>query len=217
MPTRNHPKLMEYFLDSVASSLEKYEVDLYIYDTSDNELTKNVVDSYLNKNIKYTLDLDYSDKTTDLKILNGFSYLSSRYSYVWLCGDGYVPNLNYVMPQIAKYLDLNYHLIHFIDDEYSKTQESIELNAIELFKNYGWHLTLYGASIISLELIQELNLQILYEQFKNSGFYYWYLIFFALSQKNEKTVTVPQTETFTGNPYKKTNSSYSANGFARFW
>ena len=71
--------------------------------------------------------------------------------------------------------------------------------------------------MISLELIQELNLQILYEQFKNSGFYYWYLIFFALSQKNEKTVTVPQTETFTGNPYKKTNSSYSANGFARFW
>ena len=216
VPTRNNPELISYFIKTVNNDLKQYNVDLYFYDTSSDLKTRSIVEYYSSKNIYYFLDHKYSDVTTDLKIVNGFTYLMNKYSYIWLCGDGYVPIIGDVIPKIRPYLESDYDLIHFIEKKYIDNKEYILLNNIDFFKTCGWNVPLYGATILSSNLMKNIDFSLIYKDFKNSGFLYFHAIFASLDTTN-KIAAINRVDTFITNPYKKTSTSYRPKSFSKFW
>lgn len=216
IPTRNNPTLIDFFLKTIENDVVKYQIYIYIYDTSDNNSTKEVVEKYDNLSIIYHFNEEYPDKTTDLKIIETFEKIQNQYDYIWLCGDGYVPILENSIPFIEKSINSKCDVIHFVEKDDINDRKSIAMKYLEYFGEYGWHTTLYGATIVSTDLFKEVN-WFNFQNYRNTGFLYWYVLLDVLSKKNGSVFVVPRENTYIPNPYKKINSSYRPNGFARFW
>lgn len=218
IPTRNHPDLMNYFFQETESGLSKFDIDLFIYDTSEDNATSQEVKQLNNPNIKYYRNDQYSDTTTDLKIVEGFDILMDDYEYIWLCGDGYVPVLEEVIPKILKYMENSYNVIHFIPAKYIEGKKSFDMDKIDFFRYCGWYTPYFGTTIISSTLFNNSDLKALYNKMNNSGFIFWFALHDALAKlENEKIIALDCESTYTNNPEKKTSSAANSGRFTKFW
>ena len=92
IPTKDHPEYMQYYLSRVLPDAEKNHVDIWVYESSEDDLTKQIVEKkkkegYQNVFYKrYPPEIAYWKKLKDI-------YVGSGYEYVWLCGDGLVIEL----------------------------------------------------------------------------------------------------------------------------
>ncbi len=89
IPTKGHPKYIQYYLSSILPDAKKYNIDVGIYDSSSTDDTQKIVEKskgggYTNLFYKkYPEDIPYWKKLKDI-------FIGSGYEYVWLCGDGVV-------------------------------------------------------------------------------------------------------------------------------
>ena len=215
IPTRNHPDLMQFYLEQTVDAAKELSVDIWIDDTSDNDDTAKIAAKYDCSSVFYSHQREYPDKTTDLKVKNGFQKLMDQYDYIWLCGDGYVPELSKVMPLIAQYIESETSMIHFIDKIHM--DNSLEMDALFFFRTYGWYVTYYGATIVSSALMRNVDFDEQYEKWRNSGFLFWSCVFTALAEQYKTITVLDSSITYINNPFKNSNSSFRPNGFARFW
>ena len=86
MPTCGHPNVIEDVLQHCAEVYKRYALDVYFYDSSKDEETKKVIESYQTKgydNLYYIAvnsELSVIDKFEDIYLLKG---IQKKYKYMW--------------------------------------------------------------------------------------------------------------------------------------
>ncbi len=111
IPTCNRADSIEYLLSVVAFSYRRYGIDLIVYDSSDNDKTKKIVEEYQRNGyfgIKYT---KYNGKfdgfSLDHKLINAYREFSNQYDYLWLCRDGLIPVIDNIREKFVFYKEMN--------------------------------------------------------------------------------------------------------------
>lgn len=160
IPTFNRPEILYKNLLFQMPDLVKHEIGVYISDDSTNNDTEKVVKklSAEYSNIYY---LKNSPSLGHDKNLVSTLQLPST-NYVWLLGD----SMTIKSGSIEKILDIikinspaiigiNHQNRIIINDELFKSGLKTELQNI--FVNFGWHLTLTGATIYSKDVITAIH------------------------------------------------------------
>ncbi len=97
--THNHPDIVKEILDRCLKTYVDYGVDICIYDDSDDDATKHVVENYIHEgalNLFY-IDIDIA-KNGDHKyylVMQGYG-LPKNYDYIWICKDRVCFDSSYV-------------------------------------------------------------------------------------------------------------------------
>lgn len=155
IPTYNRPDIIEEFLHSYMSVYQKLNIDVYIYDSSSDDDTKEVVAEYipLYDNLNY-VRMD-SDIHSNMKVYDIYQHYQKEktYEYLWVASDALrwtEDVMQEIMVQLQKsqydILIINHH-----DVEHIGTREYTDKN--ELFLDVSWHMTLYGAAIVRMETL----------------------------------------------------------------
>lgn len=133
IPTCNRPKAIQYLLNYAAVLYRRYAIDVIIYDSSDNDETKSIVEDMRDNgyyNVIYKrYEGIYDGFSLDHKIISAYSEFSDEYDYLWLCRDGLIPVVDEIIEKIRYYAKQKVGCI--IVDTKSRTQN------IEIEKEYS--------------------------------------------------------------------------------
>lgn len=222
VPTMNRPECIETLLEDMHVDLVKYDVDLWIYDTSPEKDTEDVYNSYKQRhkaeNIIYKRINNYPDKTTDYKVVTAIRELWDRYEYLWLSGDGICIKLDNVMELLVGSFNNFVDIVHFDNKKNSKTEIITKYtDVLQFFKNHATLLTRYSTTIVSSRLAKKINWDSLANKYRNTGFLYWSGIFHELSagKYNIVVFNIPYMQI---NAKRKDNAGFTVSGnYMKFW
>ena len=150
IPTKDHPRYIQFYLSKVLDVAREYGIDLHIYDSSETNLTENIIYKRIESGYsnlyyhRYDAGLAPEKKIKDI-------FVGSGYEYVWLCGDGVVLDLENILPFVIREMKQNRDLIAFncIDGKGRYTQYD---DPIKLILEQWVSIALYGGTIYKGEL-----------------------------------------------------------------
>ena len=88
VPTYNRSKDIEYFIEQESFALGYEDVDLLIYDSSENEDTEQVVGKYLDDGFRNLIYIKYPSKMpSNEKFFRIYMELGEQYDYIWMIHD----------------------------------------------------------------------------------------------------------------------------------
>lgn len=154
VPTYNRPDVIQELMAKGLSIFQEYEIDIYIYDSSEGTETEKIVEE--NKNIYSNLSYIRVDSSvhSNMKVYNIYRHYQhvALYKYIWICAD-YIRWSEAVIKAVCENLDKEYDMliVNHHDVENIGTREYDDKN--ELFVDCAWHMTLYGATIIKIETV----------------------------------------------------------------
>ena len=144
IPTYNRPGILSLKLWREAEYYNKFDIDVYVFDSSTDNLTQSVTENPYSKiNNLYYVRID-SAIHSNLKAY----MVEGDYSYVWLCSDSVTWNGS-VFEEVEKsisndrydFLILNYKDIDILGNrEYN--------NKDTFFQDCCWFMTLFGGTIV---------------------------------------------------------------------
>lgn len=198
LPTYRSIDCVSYFLECTIRPCRKYGIDIYIADSS----TDDVIEKYVNtidntilvsqkdneitnsgSNIYYTRWTEPKDiqantvyekySNPDLKVFESMKRIKADYDYIWLTGDNCVLNIEDLIDDIHRYAAEKYDIIHFSNGKEMEFGKEIEYDdAKKLYVNDIWHMTAYGATLINTKLIDYICSPKMLEKYLGSGFLY---------------------------------------------
>lgn len=146
IPTKNRPEYINYYLQSV---LPKMNLDcaIYIYDSSENNLTRNVILKYASyKNLYYKkLDCKTEINSKTYKCLQ----CEIKSEYLWLCSDKIVIDpliINHISRAVSKH---SYSIIVVSNRDKKNLKNKVYYDKKLLFNDCAWDMTLYGSTILN--------------------------------------------------------------------
>lgn len=149
--TRNHPELIEYYINYVSEMFLEKNIGLYIYDGSDNEETKSIMEKY---------DFDFihyhycPNKSIGERIIMGIN--DSDANYICYGGDGQLPNLPYIN-RLFEILDKDYALINLSYRDKKGIVQKEYNDITDMFKDNCWDMTLGGSVFLKKDLYKNIN------------------------------------------------------------
>lgn len=151
IPTKDHAKYIQYLLAKVLPQAKKYNIDIYIYDSSVDDETEKIVQGRITQGYN---NLYYRRYNEDLLLEEKLEYIfvDSGYQYVWLCGDGVVINLEKDIDIVEREIGLNRDLIIFGNMLENGSRYTEYDDAIQLLRDCWAPVTYYGASIVRGDL-----------------------------------------------------------------
>lgn len=197
IPTYNHPTYIQYIIDNCIKTYVGNIFNFEIHDSSCNSDTEQIVlkaNRDLNKKIKY---VRYNSNISgDLKSYNALCKVQT--SHMFLMGDGIAPDFNKYENFLLEFNYSNIDLLGVFPSFFkylSKIKRNCPDNDIvysnskltEFFEFYFYIFTLYGASIVSKKLFDDVVKNSLFEKYKFQNrfcYAYIYSIFDELSRKN---------------------------------
>lgn len=148
IPTYNRDKAIERVLEEEIKIMKKYQIDIIIFDSSENERTKKKVQNYYAKKYKNLFYYKFAkDIPSNIKVYKIFKMMAETdYEYIWLIHDHTVCNENAVR-NILYYLNENidFYVLDMQADDYG----CLIFDDITDFLYEGaWRLNSFGASIV---------------------------------------------------------------------
>ena len=143
--TYNRPEIVDIFLKKEIEMLYKAEIDLIIYDSSELQSTKEIIDKYNKYNNLYYKKIN-SKISSNKKFFEVASDIDGKYEYVWISHDHTVfnePALKYIMHCLLKKPDFVY-----IRKQCSGYKCIIENDLNEFALKAAWQLGRFGSAII---------------------------------------------------------------------
>lgn len=189
IPTYNRNDAVDYYLKKKLDYFRSIKFDVVIYDSSRNDLTKNVVEKYIRQGYSCLKYVHYKDPEDDLygntKVRDALLKCADDYEYVWLCGDTAILLLDEYEDQVFDLLEKKYDVIHIYKNELGLSSE-VDLDYRLFFKNFFWSMTHWCAFILSRRLIKDME-KWMTEclEMKNTGVIV-YAVFKALAYGNYK-------------------------------
>jgi len=182
IPTYNRPDIIEELLKKSMETYSKFNFDLYIYDSSDNNKTQLITNEWQVKfyNLYYvSIDPEMHSNIKVYKIFQQYG-LRNKYDYIWVCGDAIRWSIK-VVQKIADSINNNYDIIslNYRDEEKIGDKEYTDKN--EIFHELAWHFTLYGAVVLNTNtILNDVNWEVMVEKydkpdsvnFSHVGFYF---------------------------------------------
>lgn len=86
VPTYNHPNVVEDVLEKSLETYKKYNIDIYYFDSSEDEQTEKIIKKYQHlgyENLKYISVDSEIDAEEKMKIIFEGSKLLEEYKYIW--------------------------------------------------------------------------------------------------------------------------------------
>lgn len=182
IPTRNRSEFLKSGIINQLPKLKELNIGVYIFDNSDDELTKNLINSYLGKynNIFYLKNkevLTYGENTSQ-------AFLVPNTKYLVVMGDGLILDIDYLSEIIEILKNKNPDFL--ILNSRVKSQQSKEyIDKLEFFKELTWHCTLIGSTIFNSELIKIGKEKGIFLKYEKSDFIQLGILFESLNYKKE--------------------------------
>lgn len=215
--TKNRANSIDYYLKEKLEEYYRYEMDVVIYDSSDDDDTSQVIDKYSQYNNLFYHK--YTDLPDDLygtyKTMVALNSLSDTYEYVWLCGDQIIINYEMIYDRLTECMNKGYSLIHLYRKKDSEESGEI-VDETELFANHFWSMTHWCASVISSELIQKMTPYMLDYHKKGYVTVYCYAIYAALVDANMRLYYL-NLDFFTISPLRSLSLSWTKKDLLNGW
>lgn len=182
--TANRPSAVEGNLKVITKDCYDYGIDVIIYDSSDNDKTKNVVQKYATKYDNVIYDRwtgTYDGVAIDDKVIDAYKKYSTIYEYVWQTRDGVAISISDVISDINNLMEDENDVIivdHFLRDYKHHGAKKYDECSL-LFKEQCAHLQTLGTFIVRSEFIKNVISEIALDD-NTYGlycpiafFYYW--------------------------------------------
>lgn len=154
IPTKNHPKYIMYYLSKTLDDALKNNIDLYIFDASENNDTKIIVERRVSQGYtnlfykKYPSTTSLEDRLEDI-------YTRVDYKYIWLCGDGVVLNIRKDIAIVRDEIKKKRDLICFgRDEKYVKEYKEYD-NSPEFCLECFAPVTFFGSVVLRGNLVSK--------------------------------------------------------------
>ena len=152
IPTKNHPKYIMYYLAKVLDDAFNNNIDIIIYDSSDDKDTELIVTDRINQGYtnlfykKYDSGVTLEERLMDI-------YVDTGYRYVWLCGDGVIINLLKDIKIVEDEINKGKQIIVF--GQYKiRGKEYLEYaNSVQFCLECFAQDTFFGSVILRVELV----------------------------------------------------------------
>ena len=152
IPTYNRPEIMKEFCDKYLLAHYDAGIDVYIYDSSENDDTSDIIEKYRKRyeNLSYFRMNSYISSNKKIYMIFQRYMWKMDYDYIWLCGDA----LRYTekaFNKIRSYLAEGFDLI--VTDIMNCEHLGIRNyeDAQVLFDDCAWYMTMYGGVILKTE------------------------------------------------------------------
>ena len=158
--THNHPEIVEEVLGIVCEYYDKNGIDIYLYDSSTNNLTKEIFEKKKENGADNLFYVKIDDKIGAdgkmLQVLKGYG-IQKHYDYIW-------PNKDraYVNKKTAERIRENSHKEYdsiFIDTwvpfEHERRKYKDVYEKEEFFKEFGWLATSWDTVLFGTKLLRE--------------------------------------------------------------
>lgn len=154
VPTYNRPDVVRELIAKCLSMYQKYGIDVYIYDSSEGTETEEIVEE--NRSVYSNLSYIHVDSSihSNMKVYNIYQHFQNGalYKYIWICSDS-IRWAEPVIKAVSENLEKEYDMlvVNYRDVENIGTRVYDDKN--EFFVDCGWHMTLYGATIIKIQTV----------------------------------------------------------------
>lgn len=152
IPTYNRSQIVEEFLVKCSADYVNFGIDIYIYDSSTDDKTENVVKSWLEQlSCLYYIRIP-SYLHANMKVFKIFQQQGFRmlYDFIWVCGDSLRFSreaLSLVLSSVTP--DYDMIEVNGMDKEKLGIRVYDDLN--DYFKDCAWQLTLFGAVLLNVK------------------------------------------------------------------
>lgn len=164
IPTYNRPECMEYYLASQMEAFASREINVVVFDSSENDDTRIVVEAFAAKNPKAAKYLHYDRyegnkadlRALDMKVFTACQRYMNQYKYLWFSGDGTVFDIALLWGDIQMLMaqDTDYIAVDSTQfNTWKKRKDGTEYytDSKAFFNECAWLLTLIGANIMRCE------------------------------------------------------------------
>lgn len=154
IPTFNRSQLVADFLEHLASIFHRLGIDVFYYDSSEDDKTRLIVEQWMVRYDNITYIHVPSGCHANHKVIQIFKQYAREqtYDYLWVCKDTIQPE-EAVMEMVLQKLPLQYDMVivNGMDHEKIGTKEYTDGN--QLFQDLAWYLTLFGAVLLNVHTI----------------------------------------------------------------
>lgn len=154
IPTYSRPDILQELIEKSFTMYQKYEIDVYIFDSSKDTETERVVEKYkgIYSNLSYIrVDPSVHSNMKVYKIYQHFQR-NALYEYIWICSDS-IRWSERVIKNVCQNLDKEYDLIVVNPRDVENVGTRVYSDKNEFFLDCAWHMTQYGVSIVKLETL----------------------------------------------------------------
>ncbi len=195
IPTYEHPEVIEDVLSHCAETYKRYGLDVYYYDSSRDERTKQVIERYQKEGydnlycIKLDSELQVYEKEEKIYQLEG---LQKKYMYLWLIADRRWCNENTL--QLMYRAVSEKHDLVFLDVGHQNCgkEYSICSDANEFYHRCGDYATSMDVSIYHVDSMLELDINEFTKLHPKGifSFLHFQVIFEQLSKKKRPDIVL---------------------------
>lgn len=161
--TYNRCDSVNYYLENRLEIFKANGFDIVVYDSSKNDMTKNIVLKYINNGYSSLKYVHYKDPADDpygrKKAEDALKNCAKVYDYVWLCGDQAILQLEEFENELHRLLNRKYDLIHIYSNN-SGLESKYDIDYVEFLKNFFWSMTHWCSFILSKPLIEAMIKQL---------------------------------------------------------
>lgn len=156
VPTYNSSIYVEEMLDMEAELYERYGIDLYIYDSSEDSHTENIVKRYQKERQNIYYVKVPSDTHSNAKVYRIFQDIGKegKYEFLWVCKDNLRYNERGLKKIVEKLAPAYTVLVPDINDMAGIGLKEYD-NQNELFYECANYMTMYGAVILNVGQMME--------------------------------------------------------------
>lgn len=154
IPTYQRHECVYEFLHEYSSYYQRYGMDIYYYDSSPDDMTRNIVGTFIENvsgiyYIRMPVEMHSNEKV--YKIFQQYG-LEKDYDFIWICNDAIRFSEQAISDIISK-IDKIYDIVEVdpVDIEHLGVRIYEDPNLY--LRDCAWKLTLYGAAILNTHTI----------------------------------------------------------------
>ncbi len=203
IPTRNRSEFLKSGIISQLSKMKKLNIGIYVFDNSDDDLTKDLITPYLKEynNLFYSKNkkiLTYGENTSQ-------AFLTPNAEYLLVMSDSLILDINYLNEIIEILKNKNPDFLILNNDRVKDQQNKEYIDKLEFFKELTWHCTLIGSTIFNSNLLQTAKEKNIFLKYEKNDFIQLGVLFESLNIKKEIHGIFLSELLLKGNKLKKTS------------
>lgn len=214
--TKNHKEIMEEWMRIFPKQNTKANVEVWVYDSSDNDDTQKICE----ENSEFVHYFRFDPDIGDEKAVDALTSIDRE--YLWLCGDGVIPNMDLVYDLLVEEFSKKTDVIHF----FGKNQANIAYKKKigmgdeivytddekrEFFRDFWWSLAWLGVTIVNKRVIDNVDFDEMLEKYGQKGFIFPTAVCCSLQSLSNIRCLVIHHNCFTANR-KKIASGWKQEG-----
>ena len=191
--TYNRASILKEWININFTQLSRLGISLAIYDSSTNDETMNLINSFNTGNLSNKIRYIRKDSSmrVDDKVLQ--SIMNSSADYVWPLGDSTCINFDDILTKIFPFLNEGYDFVCLFGNSKINNDGKIYNSPLDFFGECFWHATWLGGIIFDRNIFAPLLIEEKYDYFRkkynrNDGFSYLGIFYELIANKQINAV-----------------------------